>query len=191
MPGTSPGMTTEKSKRRTGRNIVFTLSNGSTQTRHRVLAAQSARVFRKGPSLQGRGRREHWMHQSHPRLACKKEMPQARRNTGTPCASGLRLMSRSPRGTGLVSPRHPCGVSGPPGPTSPVHELDTSIGVPGPRDFAVRCLSSFACDAGNVHRIPHPTFRDDGEAPLRGGGTGKAIGLFLPRRQAQIMKIGI
>ena len=43
---------------------------------------------------------------------------------------GLRLMARSPRGTGLLSPRRFAG-------TGPA-KLDTSVGVSGPHAFAVR-----------------------------------------------------
>src|ERR1700750_306983 len=49
--------------------------------------------------------------------------------TGTPCAMVLRLIARSPRGTGLDSPRRPA---------TRLAGLDPSIGGSGPHAFAVR-----------------------------------------------------
>jgi hypothetical protein len=66
------------------------------------------------------------MHQSHPRLACKKKTPQARRNTGTPCAMVYGLYALSPE-SGLVSLRRLPIDTG---------RLDPSVGRSGPRDFA-------------------------------------------------------
>ena len=51
------------------------------------------------------------------------------RSSGIPCTMVLRLIARSPRGTGLDSPRRPPIIAG---------RLDPSIGGPGPRAFAVR-----------------------------------------------------
>ena len=48
--------------------------------------------------------------------------------TGIPCAMVVRLIARSPRGTGLDSPRH----------SQVVRELDLSVGRSGPHAFAVR-----------------------------------------------------
>src|SRR5262249_7219199 len=45
-------------------------------------------------------------------------------------------------------------------------QLDTCLGVSGPHDFAVR-LKLIRLLSQGVHRIPRPTFRDDGEAPPR------------------------
>jgi hypothetical protein len=78
------------------------------------------------------------------------------KHSGIPCAMVYRLMARSPRSAGLVSLRRLPGVSGPVGPTSPSGKLDTSVGVPGPRVFAVR-LGQRSSRAAGVHRIPHPT----------------------------------
>jgi len=47
-------------------------------------------------------------------------------------------------------------------------QLDTCLGVSGPHDFAVR-LKLIRLLSQDVHRIPRPTFRDDGEAPLLSG----------------------
>jgi hypothetical protein len=78
------------------------------------------------------------------------------KSSGIPCATVLRRIACSPRGTGLVSPRPPEFVT---------WGLDTSVGVPGPHAFAVR--------PGRV-RLAHPKrpshpasyVRDDREAPL-------------------------
>jgi hypothetical protein len=45
-----------------------------------------ARVLPNHHPLKFRGRREHRMHQSHPRHRMQKKTPQVRRNIGTPCA---------------------------------------------------------------------------------------------------------
>src|SRR5580704_9105026 len=50
------------------------------------------------------------------------------------------------------------------------HRLDTSVGVPGPHVFAVR-FRAVRYRRIRVHRIPPPTFCDDRETPLNGGGT--------------------
>jgi hypothetical protein len=47
-------------------------------------------------------------------------------------------------------------------------QLDTSVGVSGPHDFAVR-IGSVRLRCLRVHRIP-PYVRDDRETPLRGTG---------------------
>jgi hypothetical protein len=52
-------------------------------------------------------------------------------------------------------------------------ELDTSVGVSGPHDFAVR-LSAVRYRRIRVHRIP-PRVRDDREPPLQRGGTATHI----------------
>jgi len=58
--------------------------------------------------------------------------------------------------TGLSCHHRQRGVSGPLGPTSPSRRLDTSVGVSGRHDFAVRGrrIRLMRC---RVHRIPHPT----------------------------------
>jgi len=61
---------------------------------------------------------------------------------------GLRLISRSPRGTGLDSPRRGPIILDP---------LDPSLGGSGPRDFAVRVPARSPCARPHVHRIPLPT----------------------------------
>ena len=64
------------------------------------------------------------------------------------------------------------------------HELDTSVGVSGPHDFAVRYRrSSFA--AIRVHRIP-PHVRDDREPPLSSGETARAGSADLPDGESGI-----
>jgi len=133
----------------------------STDVQVHVLAARDARALLRSSTLlawreQGRpgaGRR--------PWSACNKKHaaePQAQpRTPGLPCASGLRLASRSPRCTGLFGHRHPheaklrC-------------EFDTSVGVSGPHDFTVRAgrrssSAAFTSIAARLH------VRDDAYAP--------------------------
>jgi hypothetical protein len=58
----------------------------------------------------------------------------------------------------------------PPSPTKVAfRKLDTSVGVSGPHDFAVR-VSALVRSAARVHRIP-PRVRDDREPPLQRDGT--------------------
>jgi len=69
------------------------------------------------------------------------------------------------------------------------HELDTSVGVSGPHDFAVRKLSALVFSAACVHRIPLHV-RDDRERPSCGAGRRdlcgdlrvRKIGIFLQKR---------
>ena len=58
--------------------------------------------------------------------------------------------------TGLVCHRHR---------RNDFHQLDTSVGVSGPHDFAVR-FSAIRQRRIHVHRISRPTFCDDRETPL-------------------------
>jgi hypothetical protein len=56
-------------------------------------------------------------------------------------------------------------------------KLDTSVGVSGPHDLAVRedaFVGALArAEPPHVHRIPPPYVRDDRDTPLSGGGMGK------------------
>jgi hypothetical protein len=83
-------------------------------------------------------------------------------------------------GTGLFCPRHLADGSS--------AKLDTSVGVSGPHDFAVR-LSAVRYRRLRVHRIP-PRERDDRVSPLCWDGTDESIMLFLPSRQEKFRKIG-
>jgi len=72
------------------------------------------------------------------------------RNTGLPCADGLRLI-RALLGDRLVCPRHPrC--------SSKHRELDLSTGRPGPHDFTVRIdsRSSNGINASTASRAQRP-----------------------------------
>ena len=90
----------------------------------------------------------HFTHASNDRAAV---------TTGIPCAMVLTAASCSPRGTGLVAP-----VA-----REIALRLDPSVGESGPHDLAVRNhIARLAMY--HVHRIPHPTLRDDREAPLLG-----------------------
>src|SRR5215813_2995570 len=79
------------------------------------------------------------------------------RNNRHSLRNGLRLIARSPRGTGLVSPRRPLVI---------ISELDPSVGGSGPHAFAVR----LACARLAPSKRPsHPAshVRDDREPPLQ------------------------
>jgi hypothetical protein len=53
-------------------------------------------------------------------------------------------------------------------------KLDTSVGVSGPHDLAVREAAfvgaQMRAEPPHVHRIPLPYVRDDRDTPLSGGG---------------------
>ena len=69
--------------------------------------------------------------------------------------------TRSPRGTGLVSPRRLPIITG---------RLDASVGASGPRDFAVR-RGDARLAHHHVHRIPGPTSVTIAIRPSCGPGT--------------------
>jgi hypothetical protein len=50
-------------------------------------------------------------------------------------------------------------------------KLDTSVGVSGPHDFAVRKPSAFVNAPPHVHRIPYPTFVTIAKRPSSEDGT--------------------
>jgi len=99
-------------------------------------------------------------------LACKSESStHASRhghtgNTRHSPRNGLRLISRSPRGPGSFAPVVRRTVS---------YDLNTSVGVSGPHDFAVRFKRARLT---RHQRPPHPALyvRDDRETPLGRAG---------------------
>jgi hypothetical protein len=93
----------------------------------------------------------HFAHASNNRAA---------RTTGTPCAMVLTAYARALLGVpGLIAPVA-CGLV--------TRKLDTSVGVPGPRDLAVR-MRAVRLAALTRPSHPAPNTRDDREAPLLGG----------------------
>ena len=74
-----------------------------------------------------------------------------------------------------------CRRVGPKGPTSPQHHrpVDTSVGVSGRHDFAVR-ETRIRLVRHRVHRISCPTFCDDRETPLRRAGDARKTARDLP-----------
>jgi hypothetical protein len=77
--------------------------------------------------------------------------------------NGFNGFLRAPRGSGLSCHRRQRDTS---------RQRSARVAAPGPHDFAVRCRrfrprDLHRADAGCVHRIPCPTFRDDREASLR------------------------
>ena len=100
---------------------------------------------------EGAGNAGRW---PHPQAlwAEKERCPQVStgrpKRSGTPCAMALRLTPRSPRGTGLSSPRR-----------LPLGRLDPSIGGSGPHGLTVRD-APHALRHHRVHRIPrHVSWR--------------------------------
>src|SRR5437762_1814791 len=87
-------------------------------------------------SLENRGRRECRV-RAAPAVSCAKnctfgahEHTGQRKHSDIPCAMALRLISSSPRWSGLVVTVIPEKLAS--------QELDASIAAPGPHDFAVR-----------------------------------------------------
>ena len=134
---------------------------------HADTASRSRRSFARGLIL-NRSPSEDQRAQGMPgarcarSLACKSESStHASRhghtgNTRHSPRNGLRLISRSPRGPGSFAPVVRRTVS---------HDLNASVGAPGPHDFAVR----FKRPRQKRHqRPPHPAanVRDDRETPL-------------------------
>src|SRR3984893_5028266 len=64
-----------------------------------------------------------------------------------------------------------------------LRRLDTSVGVPGPYDFAVR-FSAIRQERIRVHRIP-PRVRDDREPPLCGTGRAELVEMICPTGKAE------
>jgi hypothetical protein len=118
--------------------------------------------------LENRGRRECRV-RAAPAVSCAKVAQLAHtsiqvsgEHSDIPCAMALRLISRSPRWSGLVvTVTH--GL---------LRKLEASIAASGPHDFAVRgqrfVRRQETPDAIRVHRNPTPTFGDDGQRPSSG-----------------------
>jgi hypothetical protein len=63
---------------------------------------------------------------------------------------------------------------------------DTSIGVSGRHDFAVRFLHAFVFRIESVHRIPHPTFVTIAKRPsVQEHGTAQLMDLIWVRREGK------
>jgi hypothetical protein len=62
-------------------------------------------------------------------------------------------------------------------------KLDTSVGVSGPHDFAVRFRvvrpHTFVCRHRRVHRIPHPTSVATAKRPSYERGMARVLEVFL------------
>src|SRR5439155_12090129 len=109
-----------------------------------------------------RGRRECRVHAA-PAVSCAKnctvgahEHTGERKHSDIPCAMALRLISRSPRWSGLLSP-------------SPLRSLLLTSLAPASRRQD-HTTSPYAAEHSPlkrcIHRIPRPTCRDDGDTPL-------------------------
>src|SRR5438477_1107080 len=113
-----------------------------------------------------RGRRECRVHAA-PAVSCAKnctvgahEHTGQRKHSDIPCAMALRLISRSPRWSGLVV-TVTCEF---------LHKLSASVAAPGPHDFAVRLRSFVRACAPEQKRPSHliPTYSNDGRRPSSG-----------------------
>ncbi len=100
------------------------------------------------------------------RKKCRRQVPQVWPNTpGLPCATVGTAYTWSPWCAGLVGHHARRGASSTP-------PRDTSVGVSGPHDFAVRNEPFVRAAIGHAaipcaHRIPPPTSRDGRDTPLR------------------------
>jgi hypothetical protein len=88
----------------------------------------------------------------------RRQSPQVQPTSGIPCAMVLRFPSCSPWCAGLFGHHPPCDAKH-------HHDVDTSVGVSGPHDFAVRAGRSRLLSPS---RPPPPrlTSRDDRDTPL-------------------------
>jgi hypothetical protein len=119
-----------------------------------------------------RGRREGRVSATPAAAVHKKSTgkePQVRtEQSGLPCAMVLRFPSYSPRGPGFLAPSS----------ARSSRQLDTSVGVSGPHDFAVRISAvrparSLRTRRQCVHRIPRSTFVTIAKRPsLSSAGRG-------------------
>src|SRR2546421_4744706 len=93
----------------------------------------------------------------------------------------LRLISRSPRWSGLVVTVIPEKLAS--------QELDASIAAPGPHDFAVRLGVFVRREKSRLtpKRPPHsgPTHRDDRETPLVWAGMGRSYNSDFQKCEAK------
>jgi hypothetical protein len=87
---------------------------------------------------------------------------------------GFNGVLRAPPGTGLS-----CPVM-----SSSFRPLDTSVGMPGPHDFAVRIGIARLANQ-HVHRIPRSTFRDDRDTSLLPRQNAGTILLLFRIRKAK------
>jgi hypothetical protein len=150
--------------------------------RIRVLATRCARGLRIFRTLENRGRRESRV-RAAPAVSCAMCTKRcAHEHTGPAEASRLSLRdgftaytALSPV-TGFLATVIPEKLAS--------HELDTSIGVSGPHDFAVRIGAvRLSCTAAST--ASHRAFRDDREPPLLSGETGGFKSLICPTAKAE------
>src|SRR4029077_2245957 len=119
------------------------------------LAARTARVLpgrRPFERSEGAGNAGRTMH-PQPRMQMKEHASIVTTVTsgspGIPRAMVLTAYFVLSPATGLFCHRHRADTSA---------QLDTSVGVSGPHDFAVRLELRSSARRQSVHRIPHPTF---------------------------------
>jgi hypothetical protein len=164
MPGTRPGKTSFKSRRRRSWCARASDSNvkqhmGDTAPHSR--GANRARVMQRTALEIRRGRREcRVLAATHGPRAYKKHgegTTGSAESSGIPCAMVLTLIARSPWGPGFLAPitrsvRH-------------ASELGLSVGRPGPHAFASASApfvrTNNRARRQSVHRIPRSTHRDD------------------------------
>jgi hypothetical protein len=139
---------------RRGNRFPIQVSN-SERTYVRILAARCARALRLFAALDNNKRAQGKPGARCTRgLACNRAQKNAHEHTGSAEAirlslrDGLRLITRSPRCPGFLATVIPEKLVS--------QELDTSVGVSGPRAFAVRHSSIRHAPPS---RPPHPTAR--------------------------------
>ena len=118
----------------------------------------AGRAMRPQPRVQNKKAHEH-SHHGHTG------------SPGIPRAMVLTAYIALSPGTGLFCPRRFRELC--------PRKLDTSVGVSGPHDFAVRIRRASSLRAISVHRIP-PHVRDDRETPLMWDGTKSVYFCFYP-----------
>ncbi len=150
----------------------------------RIPAARHARVMhhaRRPDHREGAGNAGCW---PHPWPACNKkrrrQVPQVPPDRpDIPCTIGFNgLCSRSPRGTGLDSPRRPA---------KRLAGLDPSVGGSGPRALAVR-ICTLRRSAPTRPSHPAANVRDDREPPLLQQQDAQTTAGDLPDGASEILQ---
>src|SRR5437764_10495057 len=136
-------------------------------------------------SLENRGRRECRV-RAAPAVSCAKsctvgahEHTGQRKHSDIPCAMALRLISRSPRWSGLVV-TVTCEL---------LHKLSASVAAPGPHDFAVRFGVFVRRDHSHLTpkrpSHPAPNVCDDRETPLLWARDGRSYNSDFQKCEAE------
>ena len=167
------------------KNTATLFAREDVRTHVAISRRESARVLQEPCPSKSRGRREGRV-RAAPAVSRAKGRKHARalqvqrRQSGLPCAMVLTVSFALSPVTGFLATVLRVN--------EPSRNLTPALGASGPHDFAVRIamLSSAAPSASTASR---PNVRDDRETPLCVGRDQIALFLFLPRRQAEFLKI--